>query len=236
MTLEEFDIEFDILYNNMASNVAPPINSFEKSILLTRAQEEIVLAYIRPQTNIQKIGIDADALRRAELGFLITKKTETIASTAASPYTHIYTNPETMISILSEVLVFTKTESQKETITIKKAVLPLSAEETTRLFSKVYAMPPKRQVWKLENSDSTNKKTGVFMFDIPTGTTLSRLEITYIRYPNPIIIATTDAGSLKIRGKQATVDSVCELPTFMHPLIVQRAVELAKQAYIGNQQ
>lgn len=236
MTLEEFDIEFDILYNNMASNAAPPINSFEKSILLTRAQEEIVLAYIRPQTNSQKIGIDADALRRAELGFLITKKTETILSTVTSPYTHTYAAPDQMISILSEVLVFTKKESGKETITIKKAVLPLSAEETTRLFSKVYAMPPKRQVWKLENSDGTNKKQGVFMFDIPTYTNLSRLDITYIRYPNPIIIGTEDAKGLTIRGKTATTDSACELPTFMHHLILQRAVELAKQAYIGNQQ
>lgn len=35
MTLEEFSNEFDILYNNITSNQAPPLDEYEKSVLLT---------------------------------------------------------------------------------------------------------------------------------------------------------------------------------------------------------
>ena len=42
MTLQEFSLEFDILYNNITSNSAPPLNEYEKSVFLTMAQLEIV--------------------------------------------------------------------------------------------------------------------------------------------------------------------------------------------------
>lgn len=42
MTTEEFNREFDILYNNIMSNQAPGLNLYEKSLFLTQAQEDIV--------------------------------------------------------------------------------------------------------------------------------------------------------------------------------------------------
>ena len=44
MTTEEFEREFDILYNNIMSNAAPSIDAYEKSVFLTKAQEEVVTA------------------------------------------------------------------------------------------------------------------------------------------------------------------------------------------------
>lgn len=43
MTNIEFDTQFDIFYNNIASNAAPSINSYEKSVFLTQAQKDIIL-------------------------------------------------------------------------------------------------------------------------------------------------------------------------------------------------
>ena len=43
MTPTEFSTEFDILYNNLASNAAPPLNEYEKSVFLTKAQLDIVV-------------------------------------------------------------------------------------------------------------------------------------------------------------------------------------------------
>ena len=43
MTLQEFSVEFDILYNNVSSNQAPGLTEYEKSVFLTQAQEAIVL-------------------------------------------------------------------------------------------------------------------------------------------------------------------------------------------------
>lgn len=41
----EFSNEFDVLYNNIMSNAAPGLNEYEKSVFLTKGQEEIVKNY-----------------------------------------------------------------------------------------------------------------------------------------------------------------------------------------------
>ena len=45
MTNSEFSNEFDVLYQNIASNQAPGLDAYEKSVFLTMAQEQIVLAF-----------------------------------------------------------------------------------------------------------------------------------------------------------------------------------------------
>ena len=44
MTLQEFNTNFDLLYNNIASNQAPGLDEYEKSVFLTKAQEELVIS------------------------------------------------------------------------------------------------------------------------------------------------------------------------------------------------
>ena len=51
MTCEEFSNEFDILYNNVMSNQAPGLDEYEKSVFLTRAQDDIVKRYFTPKGN-----------------------------------------------------------------------------------------------------------------------------------------------------------------------------------------
>ena len=54
MTTTEFSNEFDVLYNNIASNQAPGVDEYEKSVFLTKAQEEIVVAlYSNKDTDLQ---------------------------------------------------------------------------------------------------------------------------------------------------------------------------------------
>ena len=47
----EFSNEFDVLYNNIMSNAAPGLNEYEKSVFLTKGQEEIVKNYFNPKGN-----------------------------------------------------------------------------------------------------------------------------------------------------------------------------------------
>lgn len=258
MTVDEFKVEFDILYNNLASNAAPPLNDYEKSVFLTKAQEELVLEYIRPQTNSQGIGIDADPLRRSELKGLmsrgklevsISKDIEDALIFGTNSYTYSYKDKGSIIAILSETAIFTKVVDSN-TITVKKAVVPLSDDEITRVTSKIYSRPPKRQVWKISdvaydssladgNYMPTSKCTIVGDGDL-TGFTLSYISASWLRKPKPIILSISDAPqdeALTIGGttiKPTTVQS-SELPEFMHQAILQRAVELAKLAYIGGQ-
>ena len=50
MTNLEFSNEFDVLYNNITSNQAPGLDEYEKSVFLTKAQDEIIKAYFNPRT------------------------------------------------------------------------------------------------------------------------------------------------------------------------------------------
>lgn len=43
MTLDEFSVQFDILYNNISSGQAPGLTEYEKSVFLTQAQEAVIL-------------------------------------------------------------------------------------------------------------------------------------------------------------------------------------------------
>ena len=52
----------------------------------------------------------------------------------------------------------------------------------------------------------------------------------YIKRPKPIILG--DLGKVTIEGLSTVTE--CELPEELHPEILQRAVELAKAAYLGD--
>jgi len=58
LTITEFSNEFDILYNNIASNQAPGIDEYEKSVFLTKAQRQIVKAYFEGMLNKSVKGFD----------------------------------------------------------------------------------------------------------------------------------------------------------------------------------
>ena len=66
MNVSEFSQGFDILYNNISNNTAPGLEEFEKSFILTQAQEEILKNHINPAGNKYSAGIDGNAKRQIE--------------------------------------------------------------------------------------------------------------------------------------------------------------------------
>ena len=71
MTIKEFSDEFDILYNNINSNQAPGLNDYEKSIFLTKAQEELILSYYSNIRNKFGEGVDSTHNRNYDFSSLI---------------------------------------------------------------------------------------------------------------------------------------------------------------------
>lgn len=70
MTCEEFSNEFDILYNNIMSNQAPGLDEYEKSVFLTRAQDDIVKRYFTPKGNKDFEGFDSSLKRNMDFSSL----------------------------------------------------------------------------------------------------------------------------------------------------------------------
>jgi hypothetical protein len=71
MTNSEFSNEFDVLYNNATSGQAPGLDEYEKSVFLTKAQDEIVKAYFNPKLNKTLEGFDASEKRQIDFSMIM---------------------------------------------------------------------------------------------------------------------------------------------------------------------
>ena len=85
MPVEEMDNMFEVLYNNVTSNQAPGLNAYEKSIFLTKAQDEIVKNYFnsRSKGNNTQEGFDANQKRQIDFSMLTT-----VATTSSTTYVY----------------------------------------------------------------------------------------------------------------------------------------------------
>ena len=224
MTTNEFEWEFDVLYNNIASNAAPGINSYEKSVLLTKAQDELIKNYFNPQGNKYKEGFDGSAKRQIDFSGLISVANGTLLDQQGFDLrAKVFKIPTDVFLIINESIV---------TNTGIKQIIPIKFDEYTRLMSKPYKEPLKFQAWRLITDGDIN--SGVTVEIIPNSQeTVKSYTLRYVRRPKPIILANlkSEYGDVSINGE--TEISQCELNPLVHREILQRAVELAKVFYTG---
>lgn len=225
MTTNEFEWEFDVLYNNIASNEAPGINSYEKSVLLTKAQDELIKNYFNPQGNKYKEGFDGSAKRQIDFSGLISVANGTLLDQQGFDLrAKVFKIPTDVFLIINESIV---------TNTGIKQIIPIKFDEYTRLMSKPYKEPLKFQAWRLITDGDIN--SGVTVEIIPNSQeTIKSYTLRYVRRPKPIILANlkSEYGDVSINGE--TEISQCELNPLVHREILQRAVELAKITYLGD--
>lgn len=224
MTHTEFSNEFDVLYNNIMSNAAPGLNEYEKSVFLTKAQEEIVKNYFNPKGNKYGEGMDDSPKRQIDFSELIKVAQGTLGGSSITfdSRAKVYNLPADLFIIINEAV---------DTNTGTKQIIPISYSEYTRLMSKPYKEPLKYQAWRIISTSSTNISAEII---VNSNETISRYLIRYIRRPAPIITANlaSEYGDVTINGVGNI--SECELNPIIHEEILQRAVELAKTAYEGD--
>lgn len=154
MTLEEFSTEFDVLYNSITSNAAPGFNDYEKSVLLTLAQEELIKSYFVANNNTTGVGLDGSQKRHYDFSTLI--KVKTLNNIINSIWTtrvdvpvlnkdadNIFLVPNDVFLVLNEYLTV-KNNSY--------TVFPISYDTYNLLMSKPFPYPNKRQAWRLDSS------------------------------------------------------------------------------------
>ena len=253
MLVQEFSDQFDVLYNNITSNQAPGLNEYEKSVFLTKAQEELVKNYFNPKGNKYAEGFDGNAKRQSDFSSLIKheKLTEvTLASFDMRSTTKLYAFPSDVFIVLNEQLK----DNQWNYV-----VVPINYQEYDRLMAKPYKYPPKYQAWRLIVDKKTNAvPTAGGVFDTTFDETfngedtyLSNVTVAeiigrfsgepmysmrYVKRPQPIVLVNLNsvAGGLSINNVSTVTP--CELPEHLHDEILQRAVELAKTAWTSNGQ
>lgn len=231
MTIQEFSNTFDTLLNSYRdikdfgktqSAYSLELNEYEKSVLLTQAQDLIVKSYFDGTLNPQGQGFDETARRQIDFSDLVTV-TEPVTSLADvvkfDDRGSIYTMPSNILFMLNEKII----DSAHKTY----VVVPLHYREYDRQMSKAYAQPLKKQCWRLFQS-----AIGVDLISqiIPIyGITISKYRIRYVRRPVPIILVNLADGeynnTLDIDGVSSV--SQCELNPIVHMDILNKAVELA---------
>lgn len=234
MTTTEFSLEFDILYNNIMSDIAPGLNTYEKSVFLTKAQEELIKNYFNPKGNKYVEGFDGSAKRQTDFSNLITVEP---LSAETGDMIKQHENSSSIFKIPDELMLFIQ-ESLKvniEDTTRVLQVIPLRYDEYMRLMMRPFHYPARNQAWRIlgnSHKSGTDMERHVEIV-YHLGETLSDnpYVITYVRRPNPIIIEDLVSG-VSING--LTEKSECELNEEIHREILQRAVELAKAAYSND--
>lgn len=228
MTLEELSNEFDVLYNSITSNQAPGIDEYEKSVFLTKAQNEILKSYFDPRLNKVQEGFDDSQRRQIDFSMVTKVWKESNVSEAAKfdPRTNSKSVdiPSDVLIVVNERLTVNRGTPAK---TAYLTIVPIQFTEYDRLMSKPYKRPLKWQAWRIFSGENS-----VTSSDLVVGPEdiIQTYEMRYIARPTPIILADLDGLTIDNESKA----SECVLDPILHPEILQRAVELAKAAYAGD--
>lgn len=235
----EFSTEFDILFNNIMNDTAPGVNEYEKSVFLTKAQDELVKNYFNPKGNKYQEGFDGSAKRQSDFSMLVTISNLTKEDSPTPTFNHDFSSvfkiPDNLMLFIQESLEVTSGDSS-----LVLQVIPLRYDEYIRLNSRPYKYPPRNQAWRVigpssfEDSGSTATYTRNAQIIYHPGETPEDegYNLIYVRRPQPIILTDLTSTGLSIAG--ISTESMCELAPEIHPEILQRAVELAKAAYSND--
>lgn len=228
MTTKEFSSEFDVLYNNVMSNAAPGLDEYEKSVFLTKAQNEIVKNYFNPKGNKYQEGFDDNIKRQIDFSTLIKvvepTPTEEEDYVKMDDRSKLYIMPTDVLFIINETARLNSDEMSRYL-----SIIPINYKEYNRLMSKPYKLPLKNQGWRL----LLYNNSGISEIIVGEGT-LSNYKIRYVKRPKPIVLAALNETYSNISIDGVTSVTECELDPILHPEILQRAVELAKTAYLGD--
>ncbi len=231
MTVQEFNIEFDLHYDNIASKGAPGLDLYEKSVFLTKAQLQLINDKYNPQGNKYKEGFEGSEKRRVELKNLIKPYKTTVVVTnddKISENSYTFNIPDDTYLIIQEQCKLDQTvDCFKNKYT---GIVPKTYDEYNTQSKNPFKTPYNNIVWRLDISKVNDKKA----VELISKYSIDEYNIRYIQYPKPIILTDLidEYNGLSIDGYTELTE--CELDESIHREIIDRAVELAVSDYKYN--
>ena len=205
LTAAEMQYEAKVIYEAIASADAPGYTPRQWSILLTQAQENIVLETLH-------VGFDFDEIRRRILHTLIEEEEfgESDIDYAEDNRYSVTLN-EDYLHIVRDVA----------NTNIK--VRPVSHDFYYANINNPFERPNEEEYWRLIGKNT--------MTIVTSGVDLTQYNIVYLRRPLPIITIELPGGS-EIEGNSGPQN--CELDHSVHRQVVNEAAKLA-HSYTNNQ-
>ena len=205
MTATEFSNQFDLLFNNISSNQAPGLNEYEKSVFLTKAQDEIVKNYFQAESNgnTTKKGFDDSAIRQMDFSDLIMSKTLTEENEEpdVDPRALVYkiSKDDRVYIIINESLYLMASTGGGLKVNGIRQVIPIKYTEYMRLMSKPFKEPLKNTAWRI----ITKGRDGDVNIDTSIGdpTTVAKSVSSKIE----IVVTSADKNKYKKNGETNTI-------------------------------
>lgn len=230
MTNEEFSNGFDILVNSyrrfkdfdkQESLDSIEFNEYEKSVYLTRAQEELAVNFYNGKNPYGDSFESTEEMRRY-LDALVKTKVFTMAdaldSIGVSANSVLFQLPDDLAFITMEQITYD--DERLGCYNGSTAdVYPVTQDEYSRVKDNPFRGPTKYKAIRLDSGDKT--------IELVLKYAIKEYLINYLSKPEPIILETLPNG-LTIEG--ASKQTECKLNSILHHTILERAVQMALQS------
>ena len=254
MSLDEFSSGFDTLLNSFAhttqfgdatSRADIVCDEYEKSVFLTKAQEEIVLGLYNGRNPLGESFEQTEELRKYLFNLVVEKSLPLITNSSDHPigignsyFFSLYPSSDNEGETPDKNIWFIIYESVKlsdaQDLDGKYVngchhgdsleVYPIRHDEYHRIKNNPFRGANHRRALRLDLAEDIVEI--VCVYDVAS------YYIRYIRKPHPIVLAdfTDDGLSVNGQSEASDADNPCELHEALHQKILERAVALAYQS------
>lgn len=228
MTLSEFSNSFDTLvnsFNNSTTSELPSSKSdvvfdeYEKSVFLTKAQEEIVVGFYNGHTSTGESFEMTEEMRRYLDSLVETKvynsDDQLTDKIGLSDKSFFYLLPDNIAFITLEQVILND-DSLGCYNGSRVGVYPVTQDEFERVRNNPFRGPTKYKVLRIDYGSNIAELISKY--------TIDKYLIKYIIKPSPIILIDLP-DNLTIDGISKATE--CQLNSILHNTILERAVVLA---------
>lgn len=225
MTTSEFSQAFDTLisaYNDTTLGDKLSFNEYEKSVFLTKAQDELIVSFYSGKNSYNEGFENTEEIRRYLSSLIETKELDedkTSTLTKLTDQSHIYKLEDNTWFITYEAIKITSEDPCLNGKSIE--VVPITQDDLHKLLKNPFKGPNNRRALRLDLAN--NSVEIIYPLE-------GKYLVRYLKQTSPIIVDTLDE-SLDIKGKHEVTE--CKLHEALHRTILDRAVQLAVTSKIA---
>lgn len=225
MNVNEFSVEFDILLNQRFSTEGTfYMDEYEKSILLTQAQEALVEDYYKIFETSEKARRALTPIVRTGAVSYDSSFNTTYDSLKIDSTSKLFKVPSEVRYILSEQIIDGSSNRYK--------VKPITHDDYEEIRKNPFRQSSSSKSWnralRLDLSYSAGTEQ---IIEIVYPTTISSYKFRYLKYPKPIILEdvfpTEKFDEYYYDIRELSTATTSELDVSVHQEILSRAVDLA---------